>query len=213
VDPGADAVTGAEPEVGLVFSGALDDPGRAIDIAPFTAFLTLRAFEREVQRIEELQAEIDAREKAMEERMQLLQQEKRREDAKTRLPGDPEPEAPRPEEANEEDEAAASSQGPAIDAPSTPRAATPDAPQVPAVATPAAPSVPAVPRRRETPPPSQAANPAAENAFRDRIRSALEQIDATGRIAPPESEPEPGEPMRLLPPLDPPVFIDVTPDR
>ncbi|MBB99588.1 MAG: ArsR family transcriptional regulator [Rhodobacteraceae bacterium] len=211
VDPGAEAVTGAEPEVGLVFSGALGDPGRSIDIAPFTAFLTLRAFEREVQRIEELQAEIDAREQAMEERMQLLQQEKRREDAKTRLPGDPEPEAPQPEE---EEEAAASSPMPAIDVPSTPGVATPNAPQAPVVATPAAPSAPAVPRRRETLPasqPSQAANPAAESGFRDRIRSALEQIDATGRIAP--SEPEPGEPMRLLPPLDPPVFIDVTPDR
>ncbi|MBL6432341.1 MAG: hypothetical protein HPM95_19750 [Alphaproteobacteria bacterium] len=71
-----------------------------------------------------------------------------------------------------------------------------------------------MPRRRETPPApqlSQAANPATESGFRDRIRSALEQIDASGRIAP--SEPEPGEPMRLLPPLDPPVFIDVTPDR
>ncbi|MBL6432342.1 MAG: hypothetical protein HPM95_19755 [Alphaproteobacteria bacterium] len=90
VDPGAEAVTGAEPEVGLVFRGA-GRSGSLYRYRSFTAFLTLRAFEREVQRIEELQAEIDAREQAMEERMQLLQQEKRREDAKTRLPGDPDP--------------------------------------------------------------------------------------------------------------------------
>ncbi|WP_280139915.1 AsmA family protein [Afifella marina] len=58
VDPGQDAVTGAQPEVGIVFSGPLADPGRHIDITPFLGFLTVRAFEQEVERVEKLQAEI-----------------------------------------------------------------------------------------------------------------------------------------------------------
>ena len=58
VDPGAEAVAGAEPEVGLVFSGPLDAPVRNLDTAPLLAFLTLRTFEQEVQRVEALQAEI-----------------------------------------------------------------------------------------------------------------------------------------------------------
>ncbi|AXS41310.1 AsmA family protein [Breoghania sp. L-A4] len=58
VDPGENAVTGAEPQVGLLFRGPLDDPSRSIDIAPLTAFLTLRAFEQEVRRVENLQEEI-----------------------------------------------------------------------------------------------------------------------------------------------------------
>nr|WP_256371446.1 AsmA-like C-terminal region-containing protein [Stappia sp. ES.058] len=219
VDPGAEAVTGAEPEVGLVFSGTLADPGRSVDIAPFTAFLTLRAFEREVRRIEDLQAEIDAREKAMEERTLRLQREKRREDAKTLLPGDPVP-VPRQTEPDPRpgDEAAASRPKPAIDVPSVPGVAAPTAPREPVVRPPAAPTTPAVPRSREAS--SQAASDqpdrpaAAAPGFGDRIRSALEQIDATGRVTPSEPQTETGgQPMRLLPPLDPPVFIDVTPDR
>nr|WP_281168772.1 AsmA-like C-terminal region-containing protein [Stappia stellulata] len=216
VDPGAEAVTGAEPEVGLVFSGALADPGRTIDIAPFTAFLTLRAFEREVRRIEELQAEIDARESAMEERTLQLQREKRREDAKKRLEGDPEPAAPQPRP-EVRDEAAASPREPAIDSPASPGVTAPTAPRAPAVARPSAPSAPAMPRSREAQSePGRAGAPSGDTGFGDRIRSALEQIDATGQVAPSETEPgdsQTGEPLRLLPPLDPPVFIDVTPDR
>nr|WP_321446368.1 AsmA family protein [uncultured Cohaesibacter sp.] len=53
-----DAVTGAQPEVGLVFSGDLDDPKRVVDVAPFTGYLSIRAFEREVDRVERLQADI-----------------------------------------------------------------------------------------------------------------------------------------------------------
>ncbi|PLW75531.1 AsmA-like C-terminal region-containing protein [Cohaesibacter celericrescens] len=53
-----DAVTGAQPEVGLVFSGDLDAPSRVVDVAPFTGYLSIRAFEREVDRVERLQADI-----------------------------------------------------------------------------------------------------------------------------------------------------------
>ncbi|WP_428686883.1 AsmA family protein [Roseibium sp.] len=67
VDPGEDAVTGAEPQVGLLFGGPVDDPQRRIDIAPFTAYLTLRAFEQEVERVEKLQAEILERDRLVRE--------------------------------------------------------------------------------------------------------------------------------------------------
>ncbi|WP_114009428.1 AsmA family protein [Cohaesibacter intestini] len=53
-----DAVTGAQPEVGLVFSGDLEAPKRVVDVAPFTGYLSIRAFEREVDRVERLQADI-----------------------------------------------------------------------------------------------------------------------------------------------------------
>lgn len=58
VDAGDDAVIGAEPRVGLLFKGPLEAPQRKVDIAPFTAYLTLRAFENEVERVEKLQSEI-----------------------------------------------------------------------------------------------------------------------------------------------------------
>ena len=59
VEPGkADSVTGAQPEVGLAFSGPLDAPSRVVDVAPFTGYLTIRAFEKEVARVERLQADI-----------------------------------------------------------------------------------------------------------------------------------------------------------
>ncbi len=58
VDPGEEKVTGAEPEVGLLFNGRLAAPARSIDVTPLVGFLTVRAFEKEVARIEALQAEI-----------------------------------------------------------------------------------------------------------------------------------------------------------
>ena len=67
VDPGSDAVAGAEPQAALLFTGPLDAPERKIDVAPFTAFLTLRSFEQEVQRVERLQAEILERDRLMRE--------------------------------------------------------------------------------------------------------------------------------------------------
>lgn len=63
VDPGEDRVSGAVPQVGLVFSGRLDAPTRRVDVAPLAGFLSVRAFEREVERIEKLQAEILEKEK------------------------------------------------------------------------------------------------------------------------------------------------------
>jgi uncharacterized protein involved in outer membrane biogenesis len=57
-DAGENAVAGAEPQAGVIFSGALGDPERTIDTSPLMAFLTLRAFEKEVERVERLQADI-----------------------------------------------------------------------------------------------------------------------------------------------------------
>nr|WP_281379108.1 AsmA family protein [Chthonobacter rhizosphaerae] len=62
VDPGADAVAGAVPQVALLFRGPIDDPSRTVDVTSFTAFLTLRAFEAEVERVEVMQADIQERE-------------------------------------------------------------------------------------------------------------------------------------------------------
>ena len=58
VDPGEDKVIGAAPEVGILFDGPLDSPVRYIDVTPLLGYLTVRAFEKEVERIEALQAEI-----------------------------------------------------------------------------------------------------------------------------------------------------------
>lgn len=57
-DAGEDAVAGAEPQAGVIFSGPLGNPERRIDTGPLMAFLTLRAFEKEVERVERLQADI-----------------------------------------------------------------------------------------------------------------------------------------------------------
>lgn len=78
VDPGENAVTGAEPQVGILFKGTLDEPTRSIDITPFTAFLTLRAFEQEVERVEKLQAEILERDRLLREMKRQRQVEARR---------------------------------------------------------------------------------------------------------------------------------------
>lgn len=78
VDPGENAVTGAEPQVGMLFSGDAGAPVRSIDIAPFTAFLTLRAFEQEVERVEKLQAEILERDRLLREMKRLKQDRERR---------------------------------------------------------------------------------------------------------------------------------------
>nr|WP_244316725.1 AsmA family protein [Pannonibacter sp. XCT-34] len=67
VDAGSNATAGAEPQAALLFSGDLAAPERSIDVAPFTAFLTLRSFEQEVERVERLQAEILERDRLMRE--------------------------------------------------------------------------------------------------------------------------------------------------
>ncbi|MDJ0931181.1 hypothetical protein [Breoghania sp.] len=81
VDAGENAVTGAEPQVGVLFRGPLDAPHREIDIQPFTAFLTLRAFEKEVRRVEDLQADVNERERLMREQRQLNRNKAKRERA------------------------------------------------------------------------------------------------------------------------------------
>ena len=190
VDAGGDAVAGAEPEVGLVFSGPLTAPRRSIDIAPFTAFLTLRAFEQEVRRIEKLQAEIDAQQQEMDKRRLLFEREKRREEAKQLLPGD----LKRPERTLR------GADGAATEPPSTSSSPFEAAPVVAPTRAPApAPSA-------ATPDPSSPAE-----GFRDRIRSALDELDGAGGINPADT-PD-GRPLQLLPPLDPPVFIEIAPDQ
>ncbi len=72
-----DAVTGAVPEVGVVFSGALAEPKRLIDVAPFTGYLSIRAFEREVDRIETMQADILEKE-GFRRKIKLYRQEAKR---------------------------------------------------------------------------------------------------------------------------------------
>jgi uncharacterized protein involved in outer membrane biogenesis len=85
VDPGADKVAGAEPQVGLQFSGPIGAPSRQIDVAPLTAFLTLRAYELEVRRIEIMQETRLERERFGRE----LRAHKRRIQAMSAPPTDP----------------------------------------------------------------------------------------------------------------------------
>lgn len=60
---GAETTTGAFPQVGLAFNGPLAAPRRTVNVSPLSNFLQLRAFQREVRRIEKLQAEILEKEK------------------------------------------------------------------------------------------------------------------------------------------------------
>ncbi|POF28696.1 AsmA family protein [Roseibium marinum] len=79
VDPGEDAVTGAEPQVGLLFEGPVEAPVRRVDITPFTAYLTLRAFEQQVEKVEKLQAEILERDRLARELKHQREEQARRE--------------------------------------------------------------------------------------------------------------------------------------
>jgi uncharacterized protein involved in outer membrane biogenesis len=63
VDPGKNGVVGAQPQVGVLFRGPIDQPKRTLDVTPLSAFLTLRAFEREVERVEDLQQDIIERQR------------------------------------------------------------------------------------------------------------------------------------------------------
>ncbi|MGY5807711.1 AsmA family protein [Rhizobium sp. LEGMi198b] len=55
---GNEALSGAEPALRLDFAGPLATPGRTMDVTDITSFLSLRAFERERQRVERLQASV-----------------------------------------------------------------------------------------------------------------------------------------------------------
>ena len=57
-DASAEALTGAAPSVNLTFLGPLSDPGRLIDAAELSNYLSLRAYERERRRVETMQAEV-----------------------------------------------------------------------------------------------------------------------------------------------------------
>jgi hypothetical protein len=56
-------VGGTAPEATLVFSGEVHAPERRLDVSALTGYLTVLALEREVERIETLQADILEREK------------------------------------------------------------------------------------------------------------------------------------------------------
>lgn len=233
VDPGEEAVTGAEAQVGLVFSGALDDPGRSIDIAPFTAFLTLRAFEEEVRRVEELQAEITERDRLMremrrmreeqrrKERQETLEEQRQREDA-ARAAED----ARKAEQAAKENaarEQAAREQAAKEQAAREQAAAEKAAREAAARAEAERAEAARVEAERAEAERARAAQQRNERsrsggdtvegapAFGDQIRRALEELDTRGTLTPREQST--GKPLQLLPPLDPPVFIGVTPDR
>lgn len=75
MDPGTEAVVGAEPQIGISFGGTLENPEREIDVAALTGFLTVREFEREVERIEN--QEEDILEKEFFGRQLRLQRERR----------------------------------------------------------------------------------------------------------------------------------------
>ncbi len=57
-NPGAEALSGAEPGIRLNFSGLLASPGKTMDVTDITSYLSLRAFERERRRVERLQANV-----------------------------------------------------------------------------------------------------------------------------------------------------------
>jgi uncharacterized protein involved in outer membrane biogenesis len=74
-----DQVAGAAPQVAVAFAGPVDQPRRSVDVAPFTAYLTIRAFEREVRRVEALQEEIIERDRFARELRRLREERQRRE--------------------------------------------------------------------------------------------------------------------------------------
>lgn len=219
VDPGEEAVRGAEPQVALVFAGPLEAPSRQIDVAPFTGYLTLRAFEQEVRRVEDLQAEITERDRLGRELRRQREVERRRErereeqqlERERQLRLDEEDQARREAEARAEAErAAAAAREEAERAQREREAAAREAAEAEARRQRAVAPEPAPPAVL----PEGQVSPA--EAFGDRIRRALETLDQTGAPGPTGSaspSDTPGQPLQLLPPLDPPVFIGTTPDR
>ncbi|XHC12968.1 AsmA-like C-terminal region-containing protein [Labrenzia sp. ac12] len=193
VDPGEDAVTGAEPQVGLLFEGAVEAPERRIDIAPFTAYLTLRAFEREVERVEKLQAEILERDRLVRELKNQREGEARRERQAAR--------AAEEEQLRLEQEQSGEDIQPQPDPDKQENSALPqktnDAPRRETRAAP-----PPVPAPAPAPAPAVAAAP-----FAERIRAVLETPDLEDLTAAPDTAPV-TNPSNSLPPLDPPVSIE-----
>ncbi|WP_425070086.1 AsmA family protein [Roseibium sp.] len=184
VDPGEEAVTGAEPQVGLLFQGPVDGPVRRVDIAPFTAYLTLRAFEQEVERVEKLQAEILERDRLVRE----LKAQREAADRRVRLAAEA---AQRAEEERlrlEQDQSGTEDQ-------------TSEEQENSALQPAAVPEAPA-PRQQSSVTPAEPAAP-----FAERIRAVLETPGSEAIAAPPATVPA-AKPANSLPPLDPPVSIE-----
>ncbi len=190
VDPGENAVTGAEPQVGLLFSGSFEAPERRIDITPFTAYLTLRAFEQEVERVEKLQAEILERDRLLRE----LKRQKQDRDRRQR-----EAEEAAAARAAAEEAAARKLEEEATDPGDTPAPAQ-------SGQAPANDNAPAPQQRSQTEAPAE--DPAD---FANRIRSAIEKTTS----APAEQEPpasaaasQPVSDTGALPPLEAPQSVE-----
>lgn len=195
VDPGEDAVTGAEPQVGLLFQGPVEVPRRRVDIAPFTAYLTLRAFEQEVERVEKLQAEILERDRLVRELKAQREAESRRIRLATEAAQREEEERLRleQEQSGAGDGAQDEQENSALPAETAPAETAP-----PTTAT-AVPATPAPQRQTRV----EAAEPA--EPFSERIRALLEP-PASEAITAPAAAPA-AKPAPSLPPLDPPVSI------
>ncbi|MGE0844881.1 MAG: AsmA family protein [Flavobacteriaceae bacterium] len=76
-----DRAEGRRREAALVFSGPLADPRRAIDVSALMGYLTVRNFEQEVERLEQLQNDILERQRFSRELLRLGQDKRRREQA------------------------------------------------------------------------------------------------------------------------------------
>ncbi len=192
VDPGENAVTGAEPQIGLLFEGPVEAPARSVDITPFTAYLTLRAFEQEVERVERLQAEIL-------ERDRLTRELKRQSEAKVRREREAiEAAAAAEAAAQAAEEERLRLEQERLERESQEQEQTQNSEQTPAVP--------------DTQPVETAASPANAPAddpipLTDRIRAVLDasndNLDLTGASAAPETKP-----ASDLPPLDGPITIE-----
>ncbi|WP_422034877.1 AsmA family protein [Roseibium sp.] len=183
VDPGEDAVTGAEPQVGLLFEGSVDAPDRQIDIAPFTAYLTLRAFEQEVERVEKLQAEIL-------ERDRIVRELKRQRQAGDRRVREAEAAALAAEEERlrlEEEAQAQEEQRDLLEGVDP------------------LPIEDALPAPRQQ---SSADQPAGDEPFAERIRAVLSPSEPQTTQSVPGGPTPAAKPTNSLPPLDPPISIE-----
>ncbi|MEO0637457.1 MAG: AsmA family protein [Pseudomonadota bacterium] len=58
LNAGSEAVAGAQPEIGISYSGPIVAPERSINVGALGSYLTLRSFEREQRRVELLQVRI-----------------------------------------------------------------------------------------------------------------------------------------------------------
>ncbi|MCV0429061.1 MAG: AsmA family protein, partial [Roseibium sp.] len=183
IDPGEDAVTGAEPQVGLLFQGPVEAPRRRVDVGPFTAYLTLRAFEQEVERVEKLQAEILERDRLVRELKQQREAKGRRERAAQAAALAAEEERLRLEESQSQEGQSAP---------------TPQNESTPAQETNAAPPLQQSEARQQS---------GAVQPFAERIRAVLGSPDPETTQSVPDSAPQ-AKPSNALPPLDPPVSIE-----